>query len=49
MRGLRTYLSHYTGDAILRLCENFLHADDPHGSTAYICLYESGKSIASAV
>ena len=49
MRELRTYLSHYTGNAILRLCENFLHADDPRARIAHICLYESGISIASAI
>ena len=49
MRGMRTYLSHYTGDAILCLCESFLHADGPRASIAHICLYESGTSIASAI
>lgn len=49
MRGLRTYLSHYTGDTIFRLCESFIHADDPRTSIAHICLYQSGTSIASAI
>ncbi len=49
MRGMRTYLSHYTGDAILCLCESFLHADGPRASIAHIRLYESSTSIASAI
>ena len=49
MRGMRTYLSHYAGDAILCLYESFLHADGSRASIAHICLDESGTSIASAI
>ena len=49
MRGMRTYLSHYTCDAILCLYESFLHTEGPRASVAHIRLYESGTSLASAI
>ena len=47
--GIRTYLSHYTCDAIFCLCGRLLHADGPRASVANICLYESGTSLQSAI
>ena len=49
MHGMRTYLSHYPGDAILCLYKSFLHADGPRASIAHIRLYESSTSITSAI
>lgn len=49
MLRIRTYLSHYTCDAIFCLCESFLHAEGPRTSVAHICLDESVTSVASAI